>query len=103
MSAFKQFHSSELTKENVAIVPDLVYTHRSTVCLSDVSFTASNVAKYLSQLNVTKARGLDNIHPVVLHECADIPSLACPRYSSSGVESYEYHANIQERRSCTCD
>lgn len=78
VSEFNQFYSSVFTKENVENVPDSVYTHRPTVCLSDVSFTASDMANYLSQLNVTKAKGPDHIHPMVLHECAE--ELAVPLY-----------------------
>jgi hypothetical protein len=68
---FNQFFSSVFTREDTDSVPNIGLLSSDVTPLSDVSFTVSDVASYLCKLNVSKSVGHDNIHAVVLRECAD--------------------------------
>jgi hypothetical protein len=75
---FDKFFSSVFTREDTDSISNIGLLSSDVTPLSDVLFTVSDVASYLCKLDVSKSVGPDNIHPVVLCECAD--QLAVPLF-----------------------
>ena len=70
---------------NPIILQDAI--NASTVILSDITVSESEVVKILSSLNVNKAVGVDDLSPVVLKECCNqLKSSICNLINRSLIE-----------------
>jgi hypothetical protein len=67
---FNQFYSSVFTRENTALVPQVGVGDHSIPPLADICITEEEVFRHLAALKASKSTGPDNIHPMVLKECA---------------------------------
>ena len=70
----RQFFSSVYTTEDLNHVPDEPIKECHSV-LSNITFTVSDIAELLTNLNCNKSPGPDNIHPRVLKECTEVLAL----------------------------
>lgn len=64
------FHSTFNHPNHRQPLSDITQLSPSTQQLSEIVITRSDIYEVLSNLNTTKARGSDNIHPLVLKNCS---------------------------------
>lgn len=72
---FNNFFSSVFTREDAANLPQAP-SYRLQSCISNIVLTEDEVLKKLSEINVNKSKGPDNIHPKVIYELRN--ELAAP-------------------------
>ena len=81
------FFSSVFTDEDISIIPSLD-VRSFDECLDSINITPEIVKKKLDKLKTNKAAGVDNIHPLLLKECAiEISSIVTNIFNMSIKES----------------
>lgn len=65
------FFASVFTNEGNSQLPDFAERLSSENHIHDVMLSADNILKQLKSINISKACGPDNCHPVLLKECAN--------------------------------
>jgi len=86
---FNTYFNSVLTQEdNASDMPDFCASLKES--LGNNEFTEFDVLKLLQDLNSSKSPGLDNMHPIILKECAQ--ELAVPLYTVSQKTSHLWFA-----------